>query len=139
MLAVRLVHVEGAGEGIPRVDARILEAGQSSKEHVHLHLRAAGEVIDRCGLATHEPIEHRGRAVREHVIAGDLQSVGAHDRTAGIGVDGGHGCRQPDVGAEFAGPVGECPGECAHAADRNIPVAGAVPDDVVEEADVLMQ
>ena len=70
-LGVALVDVEGAGEGVGRVDGAVAQPRQPREQEVDLQLRALG----RCarGRLAPQAVEHRGRDVAQHVAGnGDV-------------------------------------------------------------------
>ena len=76
-LVVALVDVEGAGEGVGRVDGGVAQPRQAREQQVDLQLRALGRRARR--LAAAQAIEHRGRDVGQHVVADrDLVAAAAH-------------------------------------------------------------
>ena len=123
-LVVRLVDVEGAGEGRARIHRRVAEAGEAAEHHVDLELAALGSV--RGGALTQESSQHTRRGVHQHVPRGDrvIPSVvvGPDDIHAGrVRVHGADARPGEEFGATGSRRAGECLDDGAHAADRGRP------------------
>ena len=96
------------------------------------------------GALPAQAVEHRGRDVGQHVAAdGDVLAAArvgeAHRDAVGARLDRGDLGAAAQLAPAAARRRLERGGDRAHAADGHVPVAGAVADDVVEEAAVLAQ
>ncbi len=82
-----------------------------------------------------------GRTTEEHVAGTHpaLDTVVVHEHHLAVRVDGGDLDAGQDVGAGGHSRVAQGVRHHAHATQWHVPAAGAVPDDVVEEAPVGQQ
>ena len=140
-LGVRRADVQRPGERHGRVDAG-LEPRQPVEQQVDLELGALGLRLRVVGLAQQD-VQHPGRHVREHErrldggraargVEVDLVEVVAGPDRRDTGADA-------DLGPGRRSRPGERVAERAHAAQGHQLLAGAVADQPVEEAAVLLQ
>ena len=102
---VALVDVEGAGEGVGRVDGAVAQPRQPREQQVDLQLRALGRRARRRAAA--QAVEHRGGDVGQHVAAdGDVLAAArvgeAHRDAVGARIDGGRPRRRSAARAPAA-------------------------------------
>ncbi len=132
--------MEGAAERLLRGDGVIAKPGQPAQHQVDLHLGAAGQF--GCRLAE-QPRQH-GRAdigQDEPGLQAVFGRVARRAPVAHLAVGGDRRNLRPgdDLGAVPASGRLQCAGDCSHSTDRNVPLAGAAAEQVVEQADVLGQ
>jgi hypothetical protein len=127
--------VERPGEGGGRIRTRA-QPRQPGEHHVHLQLRARGP---RTGLGSGQLRQHGRRGAAHHDVGVDGEVAAlvvgpVHGDAVGPPVDAGDRGPGDEFGARTAGGGRHRPGDRAHPADRHPPAAGAVADDVVQEA-----
>ncbi len=142
-LPVALGDVEGAREGLARVRGGVPQARQAAQHHVDLQLgalRCGPRVLAeqpgqrrRCGVHQH-PAGHRRRLA---VPVSERHLGVAAAVAVGVGGDRGDLAVGPDPRAGRQRRLGQRARDRAHPADRDVPVARAVADHVVQEAAVL--
>ncbi len=139
-LVVALGDVEGAGECLAGVDGAVAQPGQAPEQHVHLELGAlgggrgclAGEVGQFPGGGVDQDVPGGGDAFAVSRAVGDLGGTA-------VRVDPYRLMPGDEDRARLACRRGQGVGEGAHAADGDVPGAGAAADHVVEEAAVLLE
>ena len=134
--------MEGAGERLRRV-VPAAQPGQPREQEVDLELRArrawsSRPAPRRAGSAapTARRWTARGRPRRCACASPSCQVTSA---AVGVGSDRADAGAGEDLGAARGGRAQQRGGDRAHAADGHPPLAGAVADQVVEEAAVLHQ
>ncbi len=131
--------MEGPGEGVARVRAGVAQSRQPAQHHVDLQLGALGRGFRR---GAEQPCQRRGRGVHQHPARRHRRlAVGVPVRHLGVAApvarDRGDLVPGPDLRAGRQRRPGQRVRHRAHPADRDVPVARAVADHVVEEAAVL--
>ncbi len=129
--------MEGPGERVLRRHGRVAQPREPPQQHVDLELRALGPVRDG---SSEQRVEHRRRAARDHVAAGDV-AVGDADADA----------PRPSASIALTSAPVASSAPAADAQRASSPVSAPIPptgtshapgpvaDHVVEEAAVLAQ
>ncbi len=139
-LGVPLGDVEGAAERLARIHRGVPQPGQPPQQHVDLELCPFGGGQRR--LLAEQFGQGPRRGVDEHGAADDppLTGRGAEGhlgRCTAVGVDPQHLVPGGELRPGRPRGLGQGVRQRAHAADRDVPVAGAAADHVVQEAAVL--
>ena len=123
--------------------AVVAQAGEPAQQHVDLDLRALGRRSATPSAPLPPAASSRARTAGPTPLSTRRPRSGlrtlAADRHLAVGGDRGHLGVGAQVGPGLPSRALELGADAAHAADRDVPVAGAAADHVVQEAAVLAQ